>query len=449
MNNLTNNNSPKRLEFETLPTAAINLNTAQITQAVEISNQINHSSQQWQVYLQALALIAFESWLDERSDSLKINIENCTLLHPGLATAIAAVANLQIGEFKLCLLTTTSLTDNQVILPRAVVDLPEYIAHFYVLLEVLEEQDAVTISSYLTYSELRDNCLKTTLKPTSDWNYHIPINWFVSEPDRLLLYLHCLEPAAITLPQPNNKNTQVLAKIQNELLNLLPQLQSPEIELWQILTWEQGMAVIAHPELLTWVYNLPQKPHHDSSQNSLKDLLKLLTQPALNVGRWLWDELDELAQEFAWQLLPVVTPAAAMRSPTEEFTAIVTQLQQRNIEIPMQARGAYQDFLLTGIPLRLYAVAWHLLSESDPHLWTLLLVLGTASHQTLPVHLKLRVSDQTGVLVEKGINPQQGEAYLFTRVVGNWDEKFLVTVSLIDGVEVNLPPFTFCPQKVI
>jgi hypothetical protein len=27
--------------------------------------------------------------------------------------------------------------------------------------------------------------------------------------------------------------------------------------------------------------------------------------------------------------------------------------------------------------------------------------------------------------------------------VGNWDEKFLVSVSLMDGVEVNLPPFAF------
>jgi hypothetical protein len=27
--------------------------------------------------------------------------------------------------------------------------------------------------------------------------------------------------------------------------------------------------------------------------------------------------------------------------------------------------------------------------------------------------------------------------------VGNWDEKFLVSVSLMDGVEVTLPPFAF------
>jgi len=175
----------------------------------------------------------------------------------------------------------------------------------------------------------------------------------------------------------------------------------------------------------------------------------LLTQPAVNVGRWLWDELDELAQEFSWQLLPTLTPAPAMRSPIEEFQSIIMQLQQQDIEIPVQARGAYQDFFLTGIPLRLYAVTWHLLSESDPHLWTLLLVLGTASHQTLPGHLKLRVSDQTGVLVEKGINPQQGDGYLFTRVVGNWNEKFLVSVSLMDEVEVNLPPFTFSPKRVL
>ena len=89
--------------------------------------------------------------------------------------------------------------------------------------------------------------------------------------------------------------------MQNELMALLPQLQLPNIELWQVLTWEQGSAVITNIELLNWLDNLQQQG--------------------------------------------------------------------------------------------------------------------------------------------------QGDSYLFTRVVGNWDEKFLVTVSLADGVELTLPPFTFYPGR--
>ena len=445
-NNLTNNRYLMPLEFEVLPTTAINLDTEQINQAVENSLKIKNQSQQWQTYINTLALLAFKEWLTERADSLTVNEDKCTVFQPAIANVIPAVANLQVGKFKVCLLTNDSLSDDEIVVPRAVVDLPEYIAHFYVLIEVLEEQETAIVFGFLSYQQLIKKQTVANLQPEADWTYQIPVSWFEQKPDDLLLYLRCLEANAIILPAINNQRTQILASMQNELMALLPQLQLPNIELWQVLTWEQGSAVITNIELLNWLDNLQQQGHNYSLQNSLKDLFKLLTQPAINVGRWLWDELDELAQELSWQLLPIIAPAPVMRSPVEEFQVITNQLQSRGLEIPSQARGAYHDLLLAGFPLRLYAVTWPILSESDPS-WTLLLVLGTSAQNTLPGHLKLRVSDQTSILVEQGINQEQGDSYLFTRVVGNWDEKFLVSVSLVDGVELTLPPFTFYPGR--
>jgi hypothetical protein len=445
MRNLSSNTTQLNLDFEVLDTAAIPFSDEQINQAVELSNTIRNSSRQWQTYINALALFAFEQWLKERDDSLTINREHCTVLQPPLANAIASVANLQVGDFKLCLISTSSLSDVEVPLSKIVVDLPEYVPHFYVLIEVLEEQESAVISSFLSYQQLIENQVRGNLQAEEDWTYQIPLSWFENNPDHLLLYLRCLEPEAITLPDVKSR-TQLLLTMQSELVALLPQLQSPASELWEVLTWEQGTAVLTNLELLNWIYN-SQQADNSSIKTSLKDLLKLLTQPALNVGRWLWDELDELGQQFSWVLLPSLTPTAAMRSPTEEFQAIITQLQNRGLEIPSQARGAYHDLLLAGIPLRLYAVTWHILSESNPHLWTLLLVLGTASHDALPLHLKLRVSDQASILLEQETNQEQGDSYLFTRVVGGWDEKFLVSVSLMDGIELSLPPFAFYPGR--
>lgn len=446
MKNLLTNNFQMRTEFEALPTTAIILAPEQITQAVEISLKIKSQSKQWQIYINTLALFAFTEWLAERADLLTVNQEKCTVLQPLLAHTIAAVANLQVGKFKLCLLTTDSLNDDEIVIPRAVVDLPEYVPHFYVLIKILEEQETAIVSGFLSYQQLIEKQTKANLQPEADWTYQMPVNWFENEPDHLLLYLRCLEPEAIALPSINSQKTQILATMQTELLGLLPQLQSPDCQLWEILTWKQGSAVLTNLELINWVDNLQQQVHNYSLQDSLKDLFKLLTQPAINVGRWLWDELDELAQEFYWQLLPNIAPAPAMRSPVEEFQVITNQLQQRGLEIPSQARGAYHDLLLVGIPLRLYAVTWQILSESDPS-WTLLLVLGTSAQNTLPADLKLRVSDQSSILVEQGINQQQGDSYLFTRVVGSWNEKFLVSVSLADGIELTLPPFTFYARR--
>ncbi|MCC5600664.1 DUF1822 family protein [Nostoc favosum] len=455
MTNLLSNISPMSyLDFDALPTSAVILSPDDIDQAAEISNQIFDESKQWQAYLNCLALSAFEQWLEERAEGLTINREKCTILQPALANFINSVANLQVGEFKVCLIATGSLSDEIVSLPRVVVDLPEFIPHFYVLVEVLEEQEAANVYAFLPYQELREI---TSLQ--SDWNYQLPISCFDENPDRLLLYLRCLEPSAISLPAIPTNRSAILANIQNQLVELLPQLQSPRRELSEVLTWEQASAVFTNPELLNWLYTLQKqntatenvemgsaKPESPGYFASLQDLIKLITQPALNAGRWLWDELDDLALSLSWVLLPSFADASEMRpirSPEEEFEVIVTQLRQRGLEIPVQARGAYQDFLLAGIPLRMYAVTWHLVSESGKPEWSLLLILGAPALSSLPSNIKFRVSDQTGILDERGLNAESEDSYIFTRVVGNWDEKFLVSVSLMDDVEVTLPPFAF------
>jgi hypothetical protein len=159
------------------------------------------------------------------------------------------------------------------------------------------------------------------------------------------------------------------------------------------------------------------------------------------VGRWLQDELDELAQELSWQLLPSLTPATAMRrSATEELDAIVQQLEYNNVEIPPQAKGAYRNLQVADIPLRLYAITWPLLSATVPE-WALLIILGTESPTGFPEGLTLQISDQTEILVEQELDANS--SYFFTSVVGTWQETFGVTIRLGSDIEHILPPFGF------
>jgi hypothetical protein len=444
MNNLKSNIlTMSYLDFDDLPTSAIILSDDDIDRAAEISNRIPNQLKQWQVYLNCLALSAFEKWLDERAESLNINLDKCTILQPALANFINGVANLQVDEFKICLITTGSLSDEIMSLPRVIIDLPEFIPHFYVLVEVLEERLSANVYAFLSYQELLER--QNLMSLQSDGNYQLPISSFDSNPDHLLLYLRCLKVSAISLPAIPANRAEIVARVQNQLLELLPELRTPERELADILTWEQATAVFTHPELLDWIYT-SQQENHPPANTFLRDLIKLITQPAVNAGRWLGNELDELAQGLSWVLLPSFVPASGMRpirSPEEEFEVIATQLRERGLEIPLQARGAYQDILLAGIPLRMYAVTWHLLGESEQREWSLLLILGAPALSSLPADIKLRVSDQTGILDELGLNAESEDAYIFTRAVGNWGERFLVSVSLMDGVEVTLPPFAF------
>lgn len=437
---------PMSIEFEYLPTESLNIEPEDINQAVELSNKIPDDSRQWQTYLNGLALFTFKKWLEERDDNLTVNWQESTITKPSLANVIPIVTNLQVGQFKICLISLGSLFDEQVPLPRLVIDLPEFVPHFYVLVEVLEEQECGIIRGLITHQQLMENLETQTRNIQPDWTYQIPLNWFEKDPNRLFLYLRTLEPEAIPLPAIAVNRQQQLATIENELVRLLPQLQAPETELWQVLNWQQGSVVLTSPKLLEWVYKLQtnnlETANLSSLQTYLLDFIKLITRPAINLGRWLWNELDEVGKSLSWELLHL-TPASEFRSPAEEFAAIQLQLRSQGVEIPTVARCGHHNFLLAGNSLRIYAVAWNSSTENDPNLWSLLLILGAPAPNTLPNTLKFRVSDPTGILTEQQVNPQQVNSYLYTSVVGAWDEKFIASVSIADGVEVTLPPFAF------
>ncbi|BAY24044.1 hypothetical protein NIES2100_38370 [Calothrix sp. NIES-2100] len=446
------NTLPVSFEFERLPTETISLDAEAINQSIELSRHIPDDGRQWQTYLNALALFVLKKWLGERDDNLTVNWEESTISKPALANVIPHVANFQVGNFKLCLITNGTSWNEHISLSRIVVNIPEFVPHFYVFVEVLESEECGVVRGFISYPQLMEN-IETlqTISTQPDWSYEIPLNWFDNDPNRLLLYLRALQPDSITLPNIPDNRQQTLAAMEGELVTLLRQLQAPEIELWEILNWQQGSAVLTSPELVDWIYklqisslNLENPPLETSlSPASIRDLIKLITQPAINVGRWLWDELDEIGESLAWTLLPRLAPLREMRSPAEELEAIASQLQTQGLEIPLVARSGYQNFLLAGIPLRLYAVAWNSSTVSEPNLWSLLLILGATSPNTLPENFKFRVSDKTGILTEQSVNPQQRDSYLYTCLVGNWDEKFIVTASLGDDVEVTLPPFAF------
>ena len=226
MTNLSTEILPMTLDFEQLPPEAILLSQSQINQAVELSGQIKDESKQWHTYLNSLSLSAFENWLESRGNDFNINRDECTILQPSLANLIPTVANLKIGEYKICLITTGSFIDEQVDISRIVIDLPEYIPHFYVLVEVIEEEEKAVIQGFISYNELSSRQQSVNLKPDSDWKYEIPLTWFCNEPDRLLLYLNCLEATAISLPAIPTNRVENLELVKNELIRILTELKT-------------------------------------------------------------------------------------------------------------------------------------------------------------------------------------------------------------------------------
>ena len=126
------------------------------------------------------------------------------------------VCHLSLGEFHLCLITVDNLIDDFITLPEEAINSPKNAAHFYVLLEVLEEEEQLSIHGFLRYDKLVKYCKSINLEANADNCYQLPLSWFDPELNNLLLYSRFLSPTAISLPsvvEVNNAEGQNLSPV--------------------------------------------------------------------------------------------------------------------------------------------------------------------------------------------------------------------------------------------
>jgi Protein of unknown function (DUF1822) len=157
-----------------------------LERARKMSNQVTVEAR-WQNYLNTLALSAFEQWLSSRISDKTVYCD----------------ANIiKVGDFKFYAIATENLLDEVVNVPQNVVEKPELAAHFYVVLEVLEEEEQVTLRGFLRYDQLFNylNYRSKANLEVREGCYQLPLSEFDAEPNHLLFYTRFLSAAAILLP---------------------------------------------------------------------------------------------------------------------------------------------------------------------------------------------------------------------------------------------------------
>ena len=187
------------------------------------SDRVNNEAEKWQTYLNALALLGFEEWLSTRITQQPIKRDS-------------NINYLKVGEFKLCLIATENILDEEVNLAVDMIERPELAAHFYVLLEVLEEQEEVIIRGFLRYDELINYTTRVKLQPR-DGFYRLPLAQFDPEPNHLLFYSRFLEPTAIPLPIVTETKAEenLVVYLQETTTKLSQWLQGVIDESWQAI----------------------------------------------------------------------------------------------------------------------------------------------------------------------------------------------------------------------
>ena len=204
-------------DFRSLMPEEVELSPEDYHLAKQWSNKSTQEALNWQSYLNSLGIIALEHWLNERQKKL-IGIRNINYLDQ--------VAYIEINGFKLCLLSQEDYLEEQIILPKKFIDQPDLAAHFYGIVEVVEELETVILRGISQRQRL-------TYHPQDSNHYRISLHDFDSELNHFLADCRYLQPTAIPLPQNQIK---VASEAISETVTKLGQwLEGIVTESWQTL----------------------------------------------------------------------------------------------------------------------------------------------------------------------------------------------------------------------
>jgi hypothetical protein len=362
---------------------AIALTPEAVDWAIHISHFLPEEADPWPTYLRSLALKGVQTWLEGGDGDLRVHLNDQR--PPDDTTSLG------VNGFRVGVAVQGSLTTPAVSLARAAISGPTPI-HLWVWVEVQEELEMVQIRGGLRADQVAAH-VQETQGTAATGPVTVPLSAFNVSPDRMLLYLRHLEPAHLLTP-----STAAAAEI------------------------------------------APEAPNETIAPRPLA-----LPQPVLNVGKWLNNQLDAVAEQFAWTLLAPLTPAVAMRSPAQELEVILEEVEPLGLTVPPRARAGYTEQAIAGIPLRIYALTWSLVEGAGPE-WSLTLFVGPIPNETLPPGLELRIRDSEGVIAHQQFTTDTAATYLYGQVFGRWDETFWVDLSLPGSPALSLPAFGFDPQ---
>lgn len=269
-------------DFVNLSPDDIELSPTQIDAAIQASQTVDNPTQQWQAYLNLLAREAVMQWLSDR------------LPHSNLRTSTtdATIATqIEITGFKLDIAALGSVTESELSLPADWLESPSLAAHFYVVVEVLEDLELARIYGFMA----RDRVL--TQNPLlRRAHYTLDLNTCDRDLNTLLLYLRCLDPNTIPLPQPR---INVAAWLQNRVDAIADELA------WTLLP-------LFDPNRGGLV------PGMRSSGTQLNDILQQIQQDSAPITNTAYTAFQDITQNReVLRLYAVIWTEQPLESPSE------------------------------------------------------------------------------------------------------------------------------------
>lgn len=364
------------------------LETEDFNQATAISATVTTEKYQWQTYLNSLALSGFKRWFNNRVDDnlIMIDEQECSLFKPEYSEILPNICNLKVGKFKYCLIVTESISKSTFKLAKAVCDLPDFLAHFYILIQVLPEEEEIIIYGGFNYTQLLEYKQNNQLKLEDDYTYQMPLSMIRFNGDRCIYYSQFLELEAIPLP-------------------------------------------------------VAKRATFSLSLTEIKELLLEVKQQFINLAYWFNDILDQTAELMNFS--PPSTLKTAIASGVmfvDTFEKVINQIKKVQ-PIPERHRSSQLSIKLNNIDLEILLITGILTQENK-----LLLIFIIVSKSTLflPEGLIIERKTQTEKLPKK--QTPANEKFYISVLTLDFNEQLIITLTL--GNEQRELPLKFDQNEI-
>ncbi|MDJ0518079.1 MAG: DUF1822 family protein [Trichodesmium sp. MO_231.B1] len=402
----TNRQYYRQLQLET-----IDLEPEDFQQATLLSHKFNNESQKWQAYLKILALFALKRWLSDRHLTLDNRIES---LPPNQIISSEPMSNLQVGGFKVCLLTNENIVNERIEIPEKMINSPDFAAHLYVLIQVLVESEEAILIGFIRHDKLINQSLQTNERG----NYQLSLPELNSDSSHLILNLKYLSPAAIKIPENALAESKYWERLTSWLEGILREGWQPVEEIlgnrkpiiqmaFSLEKTTEKLSPKAVKKILKQ-FQMTQKPRGkietDLSQTELSDtevnkaLVNILQTTEDEETRWQ-------VAELLWEIDPS-HPAAGVR---------------RAIDIGMQ---------LAGVPVALMIA---ILPKPNQRFAVLSRVYPLQDQSFLPANLKLIGLDEMGESLFE-IRARQRDDYIQFKFTADPGDRFSLQIVLNSAI---------------
>jgi hypothetical protein len=211
------NNPLSSSSLRLLLSEVIELNKIHFDIEKEMKKRVNEQEDVlWQRYINTLAIFGLKEWVNKKMLELPINIDNSSLFKNQSAQINEVICNIEIGDFKACVLPVEHLLDEIVFIPEYAVRSRDFAAHFYIIVEVLEEEEEVIIRSFLRYDQLIKYISLLNNSEPKNGGYEIPLSIFDMEPNHLFYYCNYLKTNSIIIHETISKSPVSTVSIESQ-----------------------------------------------------------------------------------------------------------------------------------------------------------------------------------------------------------------------------------------